>query len=84
MKRIYKDCNVCSEVQVLTFSSLNVISECGCGVKVLDTMVEEDRLYPVYQQVFGTFAMGRRDNDPIKTMGSLKSITHNKKYKGGA
>ena len=47
MRNVYKDCDVCSEVQVVTFSSSNVITECGCGINVLDTMLEEDRLYPV-------------------------------------
>ena len=79
MRNVYKDCDVCSEVQVVTFSSSNVITECGCGINVLDTMLEEDRLYPVYQQVFGVFAMNRYDDSPIKYERSLKSINHNKR-----
>ena len=80
MIKIYEECPKCSEIQILTFNSLNIIAECSCGIKVLDTMIEEDRLYPVYQQVFGTFAMGLYDDDPIKRNGSLKSIQHLKPF----
>ena len=76
MRVCYSDCNSCGEVQVSTESSFNVITECGCGTNVEDVMVEEDRLYPVYQQVFGTFAMTVFDDSPIKHYGRLKSLKH--------
>ena len=51
----FSDCDECGEVKTSTESSINIVTECGCGVNVIDNMVEEDRLYPVYQQIFGTW-----------------------------
>lgn len=74
------ECPECREVATVTTSNFSAIIDCECGIIELDTMVEEDRLYPVYQQVFGTFAMGLYDDDPIKRNGSLKSIQHLKPF----
>ena len=51
----FSDCDECGEVKTSTESSINIVTECGCGVNVIDILIEEDRLYPVYQQIFGTW-----------------------------
>ena len=71
----YSDCNVCGEVKTATESSINIIVECGCGVSHEDIMVEEDRLYPVYQQILGQWEMVSidkdRDNHPLTRNGRI-------------
>jgi len=72
------DCPDCKELAIVTTSTFSAIISCECGILEIDTMIEEDRLYPVYQQVFGTFAMTKYDDNPMKRLGSLKSIRHKK------
>ena len=73
------ECPQCNEVAVVVSSNFKATINCRCGILEVDTMIEEDRLFPVYQQVFGTFAMNRSDDEPMKRLGSLSSL----KYKRG-
>ena len=73
------ECPECREMATVTSSSFSATISCECGILEIDTMIEEDRLYPVYQQVFGTFAMNIVDDDPVKRFGSLKSLQHKRR-----
>ena len=75
------ECPDCKELATISNSGLNASISCGCGVVNVETMVEEDRLYPVYQQVFGTFSMSMFDDSPIKHYGRLKSLKHRRANK---
>ena len=75
------ECPDCKELATIVSSNFNASISCGCGVVEVETMVEEDRLYPVYQQVFGSFAMTVFDDSPIKHYGRLKSLKHRRTNK---
>tara|TARA_R100000234_G_scaffold36847_1_gene21841 strand:+ start:12954 stop:13199 length:246 start_codon:yes stop_codon:yes gene_type:complete len=75
------ECPDCKELATITNSSFNASINCGCGVVEIETMIEEDRLYPVYQQVFGSFIMTKYEDSRIKHSGRLKSLKHRRTNK---
>ena len=70
------ECPDCKELAIVISAGFNTSISCDCGVIEVETMIEEDRLYPVYQQLFGSFTMTKFDDNPIKHTGRLKSLKH--------
>ena len=45
---VFVECPECKEVASVTKNSFTTTIDCKCGTVEMDTMVEEDRLYHVY------------------------------------
>ena len=50
-----RECPECKELATFTFGSSNVVIDCGCGSVTVDTMIEQDTYYVIYERFMAQY-----------------------------
>ena len=53
--QVFVECPQCKEVACVTKSSFTTTIDCKCGTVEMDTMIEGDRHYPVYNNFMSKY-----------------------------